>query len=219
MPIGGSSGGLSSAGPGAGGGAQGPQGATGSQGPQGHQGFQGNQGTQGSGGAQGSQGNQGTTGAQGPQGGTSVQDSWIVADASSNTSPITTGQISLSLVGGAGSDLAVDGGDPTRLNVLTDGFYSVSIWPEVHPSADADGKLQINLDYSGSSDFINDSQSGIGMVFHPSTVSQPLVFGPYVLAPRVALSAGQYLGMDWIVTMAAGSLDGAGTDLVVVRVP
>ena len=68
MPIGGSSGGLSSAGPGAGGGAQGPQGATGSQGPQGHQGFQGNQGTQGSGGAQGSQGNQGNTGAQGPAG-------------------------------------------------------------------------------------------------------------------------------------------------------
>ncbi len=70
MPIGGSSGGLSSAGPGAGGGAQGPQGATGSQGAQGHQGTQGNQGTQGSAGAQGTQGTQGGTGAQGPQGAT-----------------------------------------------------------------------------------------------------------------------------------------------------
>ena len=89
MPIGGSSGGLSSAGPGAGGGAQGPQGATGSQGAQGHQGFQGNQGTQGSSGTQGSQGNQGGAGAQGPQGvpgGSSVQvqssvTNVVIADA------------------------------------------------------------------------------------------------------------------------------------------
>jgi len=76
------------------------------------------------------------SGGSTPVTGSSLVNSWLVTTADRYTFPNETGVNFhwITVDGSNGTDIAIDGGDNTIINILTDGLYEMVLWGQVFPS-------------------------------------------------------------------------------------